>query len=150
MSFNVGWRLPHAGYDATTGCVRWPEDEWPNFELSLGKPAAEQGYFYVQDLRADTFIGHVHYEVDSEGEAHIGLNVIPTRRGAGLGSAFMALLLDKVWQGTEACVAVNDFEDSRVEAVRLHRSCGFVPGESTTDTFGRPTRTWRLRRPTLP
>lgn len=96
MSFNAGWLLPHAGYDAATGCIDWTESAWPEFESRLARPASQQGYFYVRDDQTDTFIGHVHYEVGDDGDAEIGLNVIPVRRGAGLGLRFMNLLLEQV------------------------------------------------------
>jgi len=147
MSFNSGWALPHVDYDAATGCITWTEDAWPEFERRLARPASQQGYFYVRDDQTGTYVGHVHYEISSGRDAHIGLNVIPVRRGVGLGVAFMKLLLERVWQSTDAPAAVNEFEDDRIEAVRLHRRCGFVPDVRTTDVFGRPTRTWRLRRP---
>ena len=133
------------GYDADTGCIGWPETAWPAFEERLAKPASEQGY-YVQEVETGEFLGHVHYEVDSEGAAHIGLNVIPGRRGNGLGQLFLRLLLERVWADTLAQVAVNDFEDDRLDVLRLHQRCGFIADPTTTTAFGRPTRTWRLRR----
>jgi GNAT superfamily N-acetyltransferase len=146
MSFNAGWRISYAGYDPTSGCVEWPEADWPAFERRLAMPASEQGYFYVEDGDVGEFLGHVHYEVDGDGVAHIGLNVIPMRRRNGLGVQFMSLLLERIWTDTDAAVVVNDFEDERVAAVRLHRACGFVPDPTTSTAFGRPTRTWRLPR----
>jgi len=83
----------------------------------------------------------------SDGTAHIGLNVIPARRGTGLGMRFMNHLLERIWQDTEAAAAINEFEDGRLDAVRLHRLCGFVPDPNTSSVYGRPTRTWRLLRP---
>lgn len=145
MSYNAGWQLSHSGYNAATGCIAWPEALWSAFEGQLARPSSQQGYFYVQDEFGD-FLGHVHYEVQSDRAAQIGLNVIPTRRGDGLGFLFMNLLLEQVWQDTDASVAVNDFEDDRSDAVQLHRHCGFIPDTSTTNTFGRPTRAWRLYR----
>ena len=146
MSFNAGWQITHAGYDPISGCVDWPAEEWPAFERRLAMPASEQGYFYVQDGEAGEFLGHVHYEADGHGVAHIGLNVIPERRRNGLGAQFMSLLLERIWADTDAGVVVNDVEDERVAAVRLHRACGFVPDPTTSSAFGRPPRVWRLRR----
>ncbi|QXT63799.1 GNAT family N-acetyltransferase [Tessaracoccus palaemonis] len=147
MSYNAGWSVRYAGYDPASGCLDWPEEDWPAFEQKLARPAAEQGYFYVLDDETDEFVGHVHYEVDGDGEAHIGVNVIPRRRGAGLGSHFMSLLLDRVRRDTDATVIVNDFEDDRMAAARLHRRSGFVPDDKTSNAFGRPTRAWRISAP---
>ncbi|WP_385899781.1 GNAT family N-acetyltransferase [Tessaracoccus sp. O5.2] len=146
MAYNAGWQISHAGYDPGTGCIDWPEDDWPAFEARLAQPASQQGYYFVQEDETSEFLGHVHYELHTDGAAHIGLNVIPARRGSGLGMRFMNLLLERVWQDTEAAVAINEFEDGRLDAVRLHRRCGFVPDPTTSNLYGRPTRTWRLLR----
>jgi RimJ/RimL family protein N-acetyltransferase len=95
MSYNAGWPISHPGYDPTTGCIDWPEQDWPAFERRLAMPASEQGYFYVQDDQTGEFLGHVHYEVEPDGTAHIGLNVVPSQRGNGLGTRFMDLLLEQ-------------------------------------------------------
>lgn len=116
------------------------------FEARLARPASEQGYYFVQEDETSEFLGHVHYELHSDGTAHIGLNVIPARRGTGLGMRFMNDLLERIWQDTEAAAAINEFEDGRLDAVHLHRRCGFVPEPTTTSAHGRPTRAWRLPR----
>lgn len=146
MSYNAGWQIPHAGYDSTTGCIDWPEEDWPVFERRLAMPASEQGYFYVEDDQTGEFVGHVHYQVDPDGTAQIGLNVIPGRRGLGMGEEFLRLLLERVWRDTDATVVVNEFEDDRTAAVRLHRRQGFTPEPDTNCAAGRPTRRWRLHR----
>jgi RimJ/RimL family protein N-acetyltransferase len=146
MSYNAGWPISHPGYDPTTGCIDWPEQDWPAFERRLAMPASEQGYFYVQDDQTGEFLGHIHYQVDPDGTAHIGLNVIPSQRGNGLGTRFMDLLLERVWRDTRATVVVNDFEDDRPAAVHLHQRHGFTPDPETNAAIGRPTRHWRLHR----
>lgn len=148
MSFNSGWDVPHPGYDRTSGCIDWPESEWPAFEERLGRPG--QGYFYVLDTGTGEFIGHVHYEVDAGAVASIGFNVVPARRGEGLGGEFVRLLLERVWADSDAVEAANEFEDGRVAAVRVHERAGFVPDPDPTMFSGRPVRVWRLRRPTGP
>ncbi|MHB1009633.1 MAG: GNAT family N-acetyltransferase [Propionibacteriaceae bacterium] len=115
----------------------WPETAWPAFEERLAKPASEQGY-YVQEVETGEFLGHVHYEVDSEGAAHIGLNVIPGRRRNGLGQLFLRLLLERVWADTLAQVAVNNFEDDRLDVLRLHQRLR-VHCRSDHDDRVRPT-----------
>lgn len=146
MSYNAGWPISYVGYDPTTGCIDWPEPEWPAFEHRLAAPSSDQGYFYVQDDQSGEFLGHVHYQVDPGGTAHIGLNVIPSRRGTGLGTRFMDLLLERVWRDTSATAVVNDFDDDRAAAVKLHRRHGFTPDSTTRPAMGRATRPWRLHR----
>ena len=101
MAYNAGWPLSYAGYNPATGCIDWPEGAWPAFEARLARPASEQGYYFVQEDETSEFLGHVHYELHSDGTAHIGLNVIPARRGTGLGMRFMNHLLERIWQDTE-------------------------------------------------
>ncbi len=146
MSYNAGWPISHPGYDPTTGCIDWPEQDWPAFERRLAMPASKQGYFYVQDDQTGEFLGHVHYHLDPDGTAHIGLNVIPRQRDTGLGTRFMDLLLERVWRDTSATMVVNDFEDDRTAAVRLHRRHGFTPDPETNAATDRPTRRWHLHR----
>jgi len=146
MAYNARWNVNYPGYDPITGCIDWPETEWSAFEARLQLPAERQGYFYVLDTAMGAFIGHAHYEVGSENAANIGINVIPPMRGRGLGERVLRLLVDRIWRDTDADQIVNDFEDDRGAALRTHQRCGFVPDPDTRDGWGRPTRTWRLRR----
>lgn len=143
MHYNVGWDVEFPGYSRATGCIEWPEQQWDAFEERLNRPAAEQGYFYVLDTRIGEAVGHVHYTVE-ERIASIGFNVAPSRRGEGLGGAFLALLLERIRTDTSAAVVLNEFEDERVPARRVHEKAGFHPDPETNTTFGRPTRIWRL------
>lgn len=145
MAFNADWDVNYPGYDRATGCIDWPESRWPAFEARLELPARRQGYFQVLDTDTDTFVGHAHYEVE-EGTASIGINVVPSRRGRGLGVRVLELLVERIWRDTDAIEIVNEFEDDRDTAVRTHEHCGFVPDPDTTAKYGRPARTWRLRR----
>ncbi len=144
MSYNAGWDLKFPGYDPVTGCVDWPEVHWDVFEERLRLPAEERAYFYVFDSRIGEPIGHVYYTVE-DGVSSIGLNVIPTRRGKGLGTAFLELLLTRIREDTTATEVTNEFEDERLAARRLHQKAGFRPDPRTDVGYGRPTRTWRLR-----
>lgn len=72
MSYNAGWPISYVGYDPTTGCIDWPEPEWPAFEHRLAAPSSDQGYFYVQDDQSGEFLGHVHYQVDPEAQPTSG------------------------------------------------------------------------------
>ena len=146
MSYNAGWDITYPGYDRVSGCIDWPESDWTAFEARLALPAARQGYYYVLDTESGQFIGHVHYLVEANGTAEIGFNVIPSRRSQGLGAPFLRLLLNRVWADTAAEVIVQEFEDERVAAVKVHQKCGFTPERKTSTSHGRPTRTRRLAR----
>ncbi len=147
MAYNAGWDVSYPGYDRGTGCIEWPDSQWDVFVERLALPADRQGYFYVRDGETGAFVGHAHYVVEPDGAAHIGLNVVPASRGRGLGALVLRLLVERVWRDTGAEEIVNEFEDAREPAVRTHRRCGFVPDPETHSGWGRPTRTWRLRRP---
>ena len=122
------------------------ESEWNAFAERLALPPRRQGYYYVLDTDTGEFIGHAHYTVEPDRAAHIGINVVPGRRARGLGEQVLRLLVERIWQDTEAMEIVNDFEDEREPAVRVHRRCGFVPDGVTHSPWGRPTRVWRLGR----
>lgn len=143
MSYNVGWSVDSPGYDPVTGCIDWLESQWDAFEVGLCQPLSERGYFFVVDGCTGVPIGHVHYAVDGD-VAAIGFNVIPARRGEGLGAAFLGLLLERVRWETRATEVVNEFEDGRVAALRVHQDAGFRPDPGTSSAYGRPVRTWRL------
>lgn len=145
MAYNAGWDIASPGYDRGTGCIDWPQAEWPAFVARLRRPLSECGYYYVRD-EAGADLGHAHYELDDHGRAHLGINVVPSHRGQGLGSAFLRLLLERVWVDTPAREAVNEFEDEREAAVRTHERLGFRPDTETRSAYGRPTRVWRLAR----
>jgi GNAT superfamily N-acetyltransferase len=150
MAYNADWDVSYPGYDRATGCIDWPESQWPAFEARLRLPAGRQGYFYVLDTETGAFVGHAHYRVDMDGAARIGLNVVPSRRGSGLGVRVLEFLVERIWRDTDATEIVNEFEDDRHSAIRSHRRCGFVPDRGTTTGHGRAVRTWRLRRPSEP
>lgn len=146
MAYNAGWDVSHHGYDRDTGCIEWPESEWDAFAERLALPADRQGYFYVRDTDTGEFVGHAHYMIEPDRAAHIGLNIVPRYRARGRGEQVLRLLVERVWQDTVAVEIVNDFEDEREPAVRVHRRCGFVPDRDTHSGWGRATRVWRLRR----
>lgn len=147
MAYNAGWNVGYPGYDRETGCIEWPESEWDAFAKRLALPADRQGYFYVRDTEAGAFVGHAHYMVEPDGAAHIGLNIVPARRGGGRGGQVLHLLVERIWQGTAVEEIVNEFDDERAAAASVHRKCGFEPDPDTHSDWGRPARTWRLRRP---
>jgi len=147
MAYNAGWGGSRPGYDADTGCLAWPESEWDRFAGRLARPADQQGYFYVRDTVTEVLVGDAHYEVGLDGAASIGLMVVPALRGRGLGERVLRELVSRIWRDTSATEIVNEFEDERASAVRLHRRCGFAPDAATRAVWGRPTRTWRLARP---
>ncbi len=143
MAYNAGWDVSFPGYDPATGCIDWPEPMWEGFvEAYLAADPARAGYWY---LHLDGVpVGHAHYRIVGD-IAHIGVMVVPGRRGQGLAGEALRLLLDRIWSTTPAVVVQNDFEDSRGAAVALHRRAGFTPG--TLSDGPRPTRVWTLRRP---
>lgn len=141
MSFNAHQVIAHPGYDPATGCIAWLESEWDAFEDRLALPPSAQGYFYVRDVDKG-YVGHAHYRVDDD-VAHIGINVIPERRGAGLGRGVLHLLIRQIWATTAVTSIENEFEDHRQAAVRIHEALGFVPDNSPASV---ETRRWILSR----
>ncbi|USR79169.1 GNAT family N-acetyltransferase [Arcanobacterium pinnipediorum] len=125
MSYNAGWHISHPGYDNSTGCIDWPQSEWQQFLDVYCSDATRAGYFYLAHTPTHQFIGHAHYRIVDD-EAHIGINVIPVMRNQGLASLGLRLLLDHIQVATSARVAVNEFESSRLAAVRLHHKLGFI------------------------
>jgi len=145
MAYNACWGLQYPGYDNETGCIDWPEAEWDAFLKVYQWDPALADYFYLHHLSADEFIGHVHYRVSPEDSAEIGINIVPKRRRQGWGTEALRLLIGQIWAATSVDRIVNDLEDSRVPAVRLHRAVGFTPGE-LAEFRGVRVRRWELLR----
>lgn len=145
MAYNAGWELQHPGYDNETGCIDWPQSQWDGFLAVYQRDPAQADYFYLRDVRADEYIGHVHYTV-SGGDAEIGINIIPERRRQGWGTEALRLLVGQIWAATSVALIVNDLEETRTSAIRLHRKVGFRPA-GLSEFHGVPTRRWELRRP---
>jgi len=77
--------------------------------------------------------------------ALIGASIVPTRRGAGFGTAVFTELVRRIRACQEADVIRNDFEAGRVAAVRIHRALGFVPTQvGDAPDPARPVLTWEL------
>ena len=146
MAYNAGWELRHPGYDNETGCIDWPERWWDDFLAVYQRDPAQADYFYLRDIMADEYIGHVHYEVSSEGNAEIGVNIVPERRRQGWGTEALRLLVGQIWSATSADCIVNDLEETRIPAIRIHRKVGFRPA-GLSDCHGVQTRRWELCRP---
>lgn len=132
MSFNRGWALDDRGYDGVTGCIEFPENRWSDwYDRWVGRPS-DRRYWFVVDSQGQP-VGHVFFRLDQEDGrvAHVGVNIVPARRGRGLGALALDLLLDEVRRDGRAAVAVNEFEDTRTAAARMHQTRGFRRTAST-------------------
>ena len=146
MAYNAGWELQHPGYNNETGCIDWPESQWDEFLAVYQRDPAQADYFYLRDIVADEYIGHVHYKISSRGDAEIGVNIIPERRRQGWGAKAFRLLVEQIWAATSVDLIVNEFEENRRSAICLHRKIGFRPAE-LSEFHGVPMRRWELSRP---
>lgn len=148
MSFNRGWALKARGYDNATGCLEFPPDVWPAWYDAWVRQPSDRNYWFI-DLQGHA-VGHAFFRLDTQDGrvAHVGVNVVPAQRGRGLGVSALGLLLDEIRRDGRAAVAVNEFEDTRVAAVRLHRALGFrrtasvgpAPDGSTVGRWELPLR----------
>lgn len=144
MSFNAGWDVPDPSYNPLTGCVDFPASNWQKFQEHYCSDLQKCGYFYLM-LARKTPIGHAHYRVGENRKADIGINIVPTWRGQGYGAIGLRLLIERIRQETQAEVICNEFEPSRIAAVRLHEKLGFVIDETVTITNnGRMINRWLL------
>ncbi|WP_297752384.1 GNAT family N-acetyltransferase [uncultured Tessaracoccus sp.] len=124
----------------------WPESQWDELLAVYQRDPAQADYFYLRDVVADEYIGHVHYEISSRGDAEIGINIIPERRRQGWGATALRLLVEQIWAATSVDLIVNEFEETRRSAICLHRKIGFRPA-ALSEFHGVPMRRWELSRP---
>ncbi|WP_158020330.1 GNAT family N-acetyltransferase [Boudabousia liubingyangii] len=149
MSFNAGWPIDNDSYDPETGCFDWSEDRWDAWvERRLSLPPEVQGYFYVIDQESGEPVGHAHYLVEGTC-AQIGLNTVPKLRRQGIATEAMTLLLERIWQDTEAEFAMNMIEQAQAPAICLHKKFGFLCSSEPAMTYQeKRSYLWLLARPT--
>ncbi len=126
MDYNRGYALDFDGYDAQTGCIDFPQEQWARWHACfIGK---EPKRYYAYIARADTgeFIGEVNIRQSETDPWHeMGIVIEARHRGRGYAADALRLLLRQAFEVCHAEAVHNAFEDTRGAAARAHLSAGF-------------------------
>ena len=125
MSYNAGYNLGFDGYDNKTGCIDFPESDWAEwYDYYIGR---EPERFYAYIVKPDgEFIGEVNLYKGAESKTYnMGIVIEAKHRGKGYAEKALKLLLKQAFDVLGAEAVVNDFEDTRVSAVKIHLKAGF-------------------------
>lgn len=124
MTYNRGF-APFPGYDPVSGCIDFSRDRWDGWYAKWIGREPERFYAYLQQ-EDGAFVGDVcYYPAGNEGERMIGIVIHSAYREKGYGAEGLRLLIDAAFSHEEITALCNEFETTRVPAVRLHWRAGF-------------------------
>lgn len=126
MKYNAHYNLGFEGYDDETGCIKFPESEWRQwFNAFMGREERFYAYIAVADVG---FVGEVNLRKIGNGNCYgMGIVIEANHRGKGYAKQALKLLLRQAFEAMGADTVVNEFEDTRVAAVKAHLNVGFKP-----------------------
>ena len=124
MAYNRGYDLDAEGYHQDTGCVDFPEQQWQGWHSHWAGREPERFYAYLKQSDG-SFVGEVNFH-RAEDACSIGI-VIDTRyRGKGYCKQGLELLIDRARRAGVKRLR-NEFEYSRIAAMKGHLAAGFLP-----------------------
>lgn len=125
MSYNAGYNLGFDGYDNETGCIDFPESEWADWYGYFVNSEPERFYAYIEKPDGE-FIGEVNLHRASESNSYnMGIVIEAKHRRKGYSVEALKLLLKQAFEVMGADAVINDFEDMRISAVKIHLKAGF-------------------------
>lgn len=127
MSYNKGYDMDLDGYDRQTGCMSFPEREWADWYAYFVGNEPKRFYAYVVRDSDGAFIGEVNVH-QNPGAPYYDMGIVLEARYRGMGHAVPALrlLLRHAFEEMGATAIHNDFEETRVAAVKTHLAAGFT------------------------
>lgn len=146
MSYNAGWDISFEGYHPDTGCIDFPQEQWGKKHERWVGHEPERFYAFVKERKSGRFICEVnfHYTADDDWW-DMGVLVYAPYRGRGCGRRALELLLHRAFVVDKIDRLHNNFEDTRVAALSIHRQAGFREiGESYMMRFGERVRVIEL------
>jgi len=126
MSYNAGQALDAEGYDAATGCIDFPMNDWRYWrDVWLWREPSRYSA-YVRDDETGAFVGEVCYFYDMEADAHCtGVLIEHAQRRKGYGTAALRLLAEQAFRHAEIETLFIDLPLDREDAVRMYLTAGF-------------------------
>lgn len=126
MDYNKEYNLNFEGYHNDTGCIDFPEEQWEMWYnwFVCGNP--ERFYAYIVRNGDNAFIGEVNIHKSSKDWYDMGIVIESKYRGNGYSTEALRLLLTEAFEKLSVLEVHNDFEKSRISAIKAHLSAGFV------------------------
>ncbi len=129
MGYNKGYALGFPAYHNDTGCIDFPESDWPGWYARWVNAQPERFYAYLRQQEAGAagaFLGEVSlYQTTGPGVYEMGIVLHSAQRGKGYSAGGLRLLLAYAFGELAAGKVTNSFEPARAAALKLHRSVGF-------------------------
>lgn len=146
MAYNAGWDVSYNGYHPDTGCIDFPESEWPKKHARLVGHEPESFYALVHLKTNGPFVGEVNFHYTPEQDWwDMGVLIHAEFRGNGYGHLALELLLEKAFVDCGIARLHNDFETTRDAGLAIHLAAGFRPcGTSRAVRFGKPIEVQEL------
>lgn len=138
MSYNAGYDLSLKGYHYDTGCIDFPKTRW---EETYQKRIKDHKYFaYIKDCNLDKYIGTVNYQYNNKTARYeCGILIESSYRHKGYAKDALRLLMKDAYHHHIEYL-YDDFEDTRIEALKIFTDLGFKIVEKTTwKKFGKST-----------
>ncbi len=119
MAYNAPWFPPD-------GCIPEPESEWLEIQASWIGREPERFYAFLQRKSDGAFVGDVNFHHNPERDWwDMGIVIYAPERGKGYGRQGLHLLLDRAFRVDRISRLHNDFEDTRLASLYIHRAAGF-------------------------
>lgn len=130
MNYNAGYDLKIKGYHYDTGCIDFPKSSWKEL---YEKRIKEQRYFaYIKDCNLDKYVGTVNYQYNKETNHHeCGIIIESQYRHQGYAKSALRLLMKEAYNNNIKYLYDN-FETSRIEALKMFNDLGFEIVKKTT------------------
>ena len=126
MSYNAHQPWDADGYDAATGCIDFPIQDWRYWRDVWLWHEPSRYSAYVRDEETGDFVGEVCYYYDMETDMHgVGVIIEAKHRNRGCGAQALKLIAEKAFRHPEVDSLFMDLPMSRENAVRMALTAGF-------------------------
>lgn len=128
MAYNKGYDIESDNYDRETGCILFPREDWAEwYDYFVGREPERFYAYIVAERDADgAFVGEVNLHRSGCRPWHeIGIVIEARYRGQGYSRRALKLLLRHAFDEMDAAEVRNDFEETRIAAMKTHLSVGF-------------------------
>lgn len=126
MAYNAGQLYEADGYDAATGCIDFPIQDWRYWRdvWLWHEPSRFSAYLQIEET--GEFVGEACYFYDMEADAHaVGILIEHCHRGKGYGVQAVRLIAGQAFQHDEVDKLFMDLPMSRESAIRMALTAGF-------------------------
>lgn len=130
MEYNKGYKLGFPEYDNETGCIAFPKEKWQRWYNYFIGNEPERFYAYIVRHDDGKFIGELNFHRSEDDSRYdMGIVIESSYRGKGYATEALGLLLEYAFDKLGASAVHNDFEETRIAAVKAHISTGFTKSE---------------------